>query len=348
MASEREIFSLTGPSYLTTIDWNNSHHRKSIAASLVQGVYILERDRQQNRLGPQALAPSWWEFFNFVLNQVLVDEDDHSFFGAIYEFKFHHPYPNHPGGQNPPKYVIAFRGTINKPGNRSQDFKLDLHCFMNNLHKSSRFRVGMEATQNIVYKAGLGNVWLAGHSLGSSIALLIGRNMVKNCIHIETYLFNPPFMSPPIERIKNEKLKLGVRFANSVLTAGLAIAVNGASKPKASQDNPFIVLSSWIPYLFLNPSDPVCSEYVGYFEHRANMEKIGAGKIGTLATQHSIGSIVSAARGKDSKPLHLIPSAYLTTNLSPSKNFKEAHGIHQWWKPDLQFKYELHQFKHDH
>ncbi|CAI9775069.1 unnamed protein product [Fraxinus pennsylvanica] len=96
----------------------------------------------------------------------------------------------------------------------------------------------MEANQNIVYKTGLENVWLAGHSLGSSIALLTG----KYGIHIETYLFNSPSMSPPIERIKNEKLKHGGRFADRVFAAGLAIAVNGAHKPKAPQDDPFIVL----------------------------------------------------------------------------------------------------------
>ncbi|KAF9621264.1 hypothetical protein IFM89_018481 [Coptis chinensis] len=34
----------------------NAHHRRSVAASLVQGVYVLERDRLENRQGPHALA----------------------------------------------------------------------------------------------------------------------------------------------------------------------------------------------------------------------------------------------------------------------------------------------------
>ncbi|KAF9598443.1 hypothetical protein IFM89_027876 [Coptis chinensis] len=34
----------------------NEYHRRSLAASLVQGVYVLERDRQENRQGPHALA----------------------------------------------------------------------------------------------------------------------------------------------------------------------------------------------------------------------------------------------------------------------------------------------------
>ncbi|KAL3819925.1 hypothetical protein ACJIZ3_005830 [Penstemon smallii] len=167
--------------------------------------------------------------------------------------------------------------------------------------------------------------------------------------HLETYLFNPPFASAPIEKIKNEKVKFGLRFANSVLTAGVAAAAAAVAKrsggdPKAQKNDSFIVLSSWIPYLFINTNDPVCSEYVGYFEHREKMEKIGAGKIGKLATKHSIGSIVSSAMGKNSEATHLIPSAYLSINCSSGNNYKEAHGIHQWWKLDLELKYKLYQY----
>ncbi|KAK7846143.1 hypothetical protein CFP56_008347 [Quercus suber] len=38
---------------------NNMDHRRSVLASLVKRVYILERDRQQHRHESQALAPSW-------------------------------------------------------------------------------------------------------------------------------------------------------------------------------------------------------------------------------------------------------------------------------------------------
>ncbi|KAL6503920.1 hypothetical protein OROGR_025843 [Orobanche gracilis] len=334
MASEREVFSHTGPPFLTAIDWNNSNHKRSIAASLVQGVYTLERDRRQNRHGPHALAPPWWQFFNFKLVHLLIDNHDVSYFGAIFEFNIEYPHPTYLG-RRPPQYVVAFRGTINKPGNREQDFKLNLHCIVNNLHNSTRFCTGIESVREIVHRVGPGNVWLAGHSLGSSIALVMGREMVKTGIHIETYLFNPPFTSPPIGRIKNEKLKLGLRLANSVLTAGLAAAV------KSQENDTFIALSSWTPYMFINPRDPICSEYVGYFEHREDMESIGAGKIGRLATKHSIGSIFG---GKDSEAVHLVPCAYLSVNLSPCQNFKEAHGIHQWWRQDMELRYKLYQY----
>ncbi|KAJ8554311.1 hypothetical protein K7X08_024989 [Anisodus acutangulus] len=357
MASEREIFSLSGPLYLTAIDWRNTDHRRSVAASLVQGVYILERDRQQNRQFPNALAPPWWEFFHFHLIQVLVDNEDQSYFGAIYEYKFPNSHFHYKTikdiqnrNQNPPKYVIAFRGTIAKKGNRSQDFKLDLGLIRNNLHNSSRFHIGMQAIQKIVQNHEVSGISLAGHSLGSSIALLIGRDMVKMGIHLESYLFNPPFTSLPIEKfIKNEKLKHGIRFAHSVLTAGLAVAVNNhrpMPQKQQSTHDPFTLLSAWVPYLFLNPSDPICAEYVGYFEHRDKMVAIGTGEIGRLATKNSIRSIIANARGKDqSEPSHLLPSAFVNINLSPSPDFKRAHGIHQWWKPDLQCNSKLYQFR---
>ncbi|GER25182.1 alpha/beta-Hydrolases superfamily protein [Striga asiatica] len=324
MASEREIFSISGPTFLTAID------------CLVQGAYTLERDRRQNRQGPHALAPPWWQFFNFRLVQVLVDDHDVSIFGAVYEFNFQYPYHNYYLGHRPPQYVIAFRGTINKAGNREQDFKLNFHCIFNNLHNSTRFQISYKSVSEVVQRVGPGNIWVAGHSLGSSIALVIGREMVKTGIHLETYLFNPPFVSPPIGRITNEKLKLGLRLASSVLTVGLVAAV------KSQEKDLFTLLSTWIPYLFINPEDPICSEYLGYFQHREDMESIGAGKIGRLATKHSIGSIF---KGKDGEAVHLLPCAYLSVNLCTYESFKEAHGIHQWWRPDLELKYKLHQYK---
>ncbi|KAK3000292.1 hypothetical protein RJ639_020992 [Escallonia herrerae] len=345
MASE--IFGLSGPFHLTVVDWKNIHHRRSIAASLVQGVYTLECDRQESRQGPYALAPPWWDFFHFQLIRVLVDEADHSIFGAIYEFRFPSSYPNHhfDQHQNSPRFVIAFRGTIPKSSTRSQDLMLDLKVIRNRLEESSRFPLAMQAVQNMVTLAGAANTWLAGHSLGSAIALLAGRNMVKMGCHLESYLFNPPFISAPVERIKHENLKHGVRFLSSAITAGLAVAVNGRGQSSKTR-YPFAALSTWIPYLFVNPSDPICSEYVGYFEHREKMVNIGAGAIGRLATQNSVASLLSGALGQEMEPSHLLPSAYMTINRCPCSDIKQAHGIQQWWKLETTstLAARLHQF----
>ncbi|CAL5407999.1 unnamed protein product [Camellia sinensis] len=55
-----------------------------------------------------------------------------------------------------------------------------------------------------------------------------------------------------------------------------------------------------------------------------------------LATQNSFGGLVMSAMGKESEEsLHLIPSTNLVVNLFPAQDMKQAHGIHQWWRPDL-------------
>ncbi|XP_044473292.1 GDSL esterase/lipase At4g10955-like [Mangifera indica] len=338
VASVREIFRLSGPLYLNAVDWENLNHRKSVAASLVQGVYILERDRQQKRQGNQSHASPWWNFFHFQLVCPLIDDVDFSIFGAIYEHKsfgFSH---------NAPKYVIAFRGTLNKPDSRLRDAKLDIQAMCSKLHQSSRFQLAMQAVKDVVATVGPDNIWLAGHSLGSAIALLVGKNMTKLNYPIETYLFNPPFFSVPIECISNKKVKHGIRMASSVMKAGIAVAVKGQHHGSGN-DDPFFVLSDWVPYLFVNPGDHICSEYIGYFQHRKKMEEVGATKIERLAMQNSIGNMICSAGVRDCEPLHLLPSAYLTINMSQSLDFRRAHGIHQWWDPSFDGQSKLHLFR---
>ncbi|KAA8520959.1 hypothetical protein F0562_011632 [Nyssa sinensis] len=175
--------------------------------------------------------------------------------------------------------------------------------------------IAMQAVRNTVAAFGNLNICIAGHSLGAAMAMLAGKTMAKTGIFLEAFLFNPPFFSAPIERIKDKKLKHGIRIASSFLTAGLA-------------------------------ADHFCSEYIGYFEHRKKMEEIGAGGIGRLATQNSIGGLFMSAIGKESDdPLHLIPSANLTVNLTPAPDLRRAHGIHQWWRPDLHLKSKLYKYK---
>ncbi|KAB1205067.1 hypothetical protein CJ030_MR7G016711 [Morella rubra] len=272
MIPESDVFSLSGPIHLKPVDWNNAFNRRSVAASLVQGVSIHERDRQHNRHGFQALAPPWWDFFDFRLNDVLVDEDDASIFCSIYEFKYPAP------AGNVPKYVIAFRGTLMEKDTILQDLAMDLRCCFNKLHNSPRFQRALDIVQNTVALAGAANVWLAGHSLGSAMALLAGKSMAKMGCFLETYLFNPPFLSVPIEWIEDNRVKHGIRFTRSFLKAGLTIALNGCRFLKHPELDTFVGLSQWIPYLFVNPNDHFCSDYIGYFEQRKKMNENGAGR----------------------------------------------------------------------
>lgn len=355
MASPREIFSISGPIHLTSIDWNNSYHRTSVASCLVQAVYTLERDRQQNRIGLKSQAHHWWEFFNFTLAETLIDQSDGSIYGAVFQYKlFSYNYHNTPYSKTPPFHVIAFRGTIMKPHSRSRDLRLDLRCVRDSLHDSTRFVHAIEVIKTAVAKTGNAAVWLAGHSLGAAVALLAGKIMTRSGFPLECYLFNPPFSSIPIEKlVKSEKLKHGVRFAGSLVKAGVAIAVKGRHHHnKGQEDDSFMKLASWIPYLYVNPLDPICSEYIGYFNHRNKMFEIGAGKIERIATRNSLRSLLTGGGGgggsscsdSTSEPLHLLPSAYMTINTSKSPDFKRAHGIHQWWDPMFNGEYVLHQF----
>ncbi|KAM4076086.1 hypothetical protein ACJW30_12G037400 [Castanea mollissima] len=327
MATEKHIFLKSGPGYLTAaVDWSDPHYRRSVVASLVKGVYILERDRQKNRQESQALAPPWWESFHFKLSQKLIDNKDLSIFGAIYEYEN----PPSSSSRNIPHYVIAIRGTLIKRRTLLQDFKVNFKCLLNELHLSSRFQVfnklAMEFLRTTVKSKGESSVWLAGHSLGSAVALLAGKEMAKE------------------ERaIKDERVKFGFRCVNSVFKTGLTAlndVVNGGQA-----DDPFAVLSPWVPYLFVNPGDLICSEYIGYFEHRKKMEKSGLGIVEKIATKNSTRNLLSSVLGinSSSEPLHLLPSADLTINrgqfpaikgdFAAYKKFRRDHGIQQWWNP---------------
>ncbi|XP_058202797.1 GDSL esterase/lipase At4g10955-like [Rhododendron vialii] len=277
MATRYRSFNPSGPLYLTAVDWRNPDHRRSAAASLVQGVYSQEHDRQ----GHQALAPPWWDFFNFRLFRVLVDNDDRSIFGAIYEFKSPPPSGHHNPLHIPPRYVVAFRGTMTGWETMSQDLTLDLKVIRNTLED-----------------------------------------------------FNPPFISVPIEMMtKTEILKKGIRILRSVTTAGVTTALNTLRQRPQTGDW-FAALSRWIPYLFVNLSDPISAEYVGYFKHREWMEANGAGAIERISTRNTISGAIES--------LHLLPSAYVTIYGSPVQGLGQAHGLDQWWNPNIQCWSKLH------
>ncbi|XP_022720042.1 GDSL esterase/lipase At4g10955-like [Durio zibethinus] len=352
MDSGSEHFSFSGPSHLNNIDWNNAHHRRSVAACLVGGVYVLESDRQARRKGSQCLAPPWWEFFHFKLIHQLVDDDDNSIFGAIFEYN-PPPYAYHRTIDRSPRYVIAFRGTLMKRDSVARDLDLDIDVIRNGLHQTTRFAIAIKAVRDVVFAVRGSNVWLTGHSLGAAMAMLAGKTMAKTGYSLEAFLFNPPFVSPPIEIIKDKKVRHGLRFAGTVIKAGLAFAAatngnNNNSRNGNGYEDSFAAISGWIPCLFVNQKDPICAEYIGYFEHRRKLENIGAGAIARLTSQHSLANLFMSAVGmkgvETSEPLHLLPSANLTVNLNPPPDIMQAHGLYQWWRPDLNLRCSVYKY----
>ncbi|MCL7022309.1 hypothetical protein MKW94_005689 [Papaver nudicaule] len=288
-------------------------------ASLVKGVYLLENDRQHKRQACQALAPSWWISFNFQLSRMLTDDTASSIFGAVYELK---PNSNnfHPIGA--PRYVIAFRGTMLNKYNITQDGKLDLKILTNKLHNTGRFEKAFQAVESMVSEKGACNIWLAGHSLGAAIAILAAKNMAKEGVFLESYLYNPPFIAAPIKSIKSKKVK-------RVIFGARTFSLNDEKEKQQSKDL-FTTLSQWVPNLFLNPSDPICSGYIRYFDNRETMESSGFEGIERFENQNSSDWLLSNDFGNEycSEELHCIPSACVTTSRTP---IQQAHNLSQWF-----------------
>ncbi|WKA07644.1 hypothetical protein VitviT2T_025439 [Vitis vinifera] len=79
-----------------------------------------------------------------------------------------------------PKVCYRLRGTILKLSTAKRDLKLNIKVFTDVLHMDRhRFKPALEAVQQVVQEAGSANIWLAGHSLGSSIAMMVGKSMAQ-------------------------------------------------------------------------------------------------------------------------------------------------------------------------
>ncbi|KAJ3684824.1 hypothetical protein LUZ61_013988 [Rhynchospora tenuis] len=337
MPSKKDLFEVSGPTHLTSIDWNCPNYQRSVAASLVQGVYVLERDRQKRRCGSEARAPSWYQHFNFKLSEILVDNKDKSIFGAIYEYNPPGPLSDfalHHGSANAPGFILAFRGTLLRKNSFIRDLKLDLGIVKNGLENTNRVQNGYQAVHNLVKTHGHQNIWVAGHSLGAAIAILVGKSMAKLNVFVKSFLFNPPYVAAPIERIKSAKIKNGIRLFHGFVKAGVVSVLRHGE----SSNDCFEMLASWVPQLYVNPADNICCEYIGYYERRKMMEDIGANNLEIIVAKNSVRDLVLNFSGNESEPLHSIPSAVLNVNQNHSSNIFSAlmaHRIRQWWQPDL-------------
>lgn len=323
MVSERQIFEISGPCHLTNIDWSDPNHRRCIAASLVRAVQILEFDRQAGRLGQDALAEKWWSFFNFQL--VEKANESMTIVGAVFKWSGQVRRPD------VPEIVVAFRGTNNHtPESFLRDMNLNLHILRNGLHKTTRFQQALDLVHNYVCAHGAKNVWIAGHSLGAAIGMLVGRHMVEDGHSLEAHLFNPPF--PSLFSALPQKIKADLsKIRQFLLNYAVANGKRGMDERSLSEsDKAFVALHGWFPCLYVNQNDKISSGYVEYFNQTQSMPV-------------SIKHILLSAIGIDSKVAHFIPSATLTLNSVPATDLKNAHWtdpwlvhkIAQWWAPEL-------------
>ncbi|XVF57863.1 hypothetical protein PTKIN_Ptkin07bG0016700 [Pterospermum kingtungense] len=313
---------ISPPSDLTSVDMNNENHQRHVTAWLVYAVKALELDRQKGL----SRAPEYWTPLQFKLILVLDDEDG-SIFGAIFEYK-----PKTPASHGSPSYyVFAFRGTLLKCGSFKRDLELDWDIFRNSPH-DSRFETAIDIVREVVANVGdTDMIWLTGHSLGAAIAMLAGKTMAKEGKILKTFLFNPPYVSIPVEKVIKSKIARGaLRCAGTA--AKLAFAFIGVIGNNESEyEDLFADLSRWVPNVFVNPGDVICCGYISYFKQRKKLEDFGFRCIANATSHHSLGNKAMKAVGltKGSKPLHLLPSANLFVNESRSKDHR-SHELRQW------------------
>ncbi|CAG7860211.1 unnamed protein product, partial [Brassica rapa] len=321
--------------------------RTAVVSSLVQGVYSLQRDNQHKR---KFIANRYWESFDFSLAETLINKDDDSIFGAIFKYNDYHNKPHH---EIPPRYVIAFRGTMLELETCLSDIKEDIRCFFDDFNNSSRLKQAIQAIDLVLkkYTTDTTSVWLAGHSLGAATALLAGKTMAKRGVTLKTYAFSPPSSSVLLEQIFDSVVVKDVlRLAESFIKGIVAKFAD----LQMQKDDPRT--AAWTPYIYVNPSDLFCAEYIGSLKFKYLMAAIKLGKLESIAAKISFWSILFR---EEREPIQLFSSAHMTVNMNESVletddhgvkqlwyKFKKAHGIEQWWEPNPSLrKWESYSFR---
>jgi hypothetical protein len=301
-------------------------------------------------MNEDALAPPWWESFNFRLIEVLEDEalNNKFIFGAIFEQQPPEDTPRHPSA---PQYIVAFRGTMPYHPKIIQDIHLDLNVIANTLPSSERTKLARLAVEKLLItttQAGLENctLWLTGHSVGASLALDVGRAMMSDRgLNLPTFLFNPPQMSlgPAINLLlPSDAVWREMQVASNLVKAGLGLVLN---PHRRRMEALFERLAPWAPNLFVHDKDLVCQGFITYFEQRQQMEERFSTGVAKSATTLSYRDMLFSAVGKEKERSHLLPSATLWKNSTMRKDVRglqqtslAAHELQQWWKPDTELR----------
>ncbi|KAJ1379672.1 Alpha/Beta hydrolase fold [Sesbania bispinosa] len=321
---------------LFSSSWKDTDYKVTAIASLIQAVYFLELDRQENRTKEDALAPKYWIPFKYKLTQVLIDERDGSIlvfaifewdrFAALADLR-----PFRPSGA--PRVVLALRGTLIRYPTVRRDFEDDFRFVAwDNLKGSVRFKVALDAVKSVSDTYGSSNVCIAGHSLGAGFGLQVGKELEKEGINVEAHLFNPPAVSLAISLGNvGEMVECLWNRIKSVFPSGseAQVSYDGDKNysirlkrliPRLSQlmDGGF-GRGKWVPHLYVNNNDWISFFYIhtdGTRENITDMENMGHTK------------------EKNAAKLYVVSKE--------NQKFLEAHSLKQWWSNDVQLQQDIH------
>ncbi|PAN14235.1 hypothetical protein PAHAL_2G393300 [Panicum hallii] len=363
MVFNNDIHAAQEPQHMSRVFFNfrdSNEHRRCIVACMVRGAYVMESDRTKRRLGTRrARSPAWWESFGFRLRDVLDCDCDCVFcrnrfkFGAqrwsIYGAILEHVPAAAAGefrSQAAPRYIVAFRGTMS-PSHRG-DTHANVELLLNRQHACRRFfdarrKVG-ELLDSIVYydydygRSTAAAIWLAGHSLGGSIALDVGRHMMteRRC-NLPTFLFNPPQVSvaPLLNALRVPDVARRFLFRISYTVKAKLGAVTALRPLERKMEELFETLAPWAPELYVHERDIICRGFIDYFEQRQNMLVGGSSShVALHGTKLSLRDMLlflhaENKEGNQVQP-HLLPSARLwKTSVQGHR-----HGLQQWLEPD--------------
>lgn len=275
-------------------------------------------------------------------------------YGAIFEYVPPDDVKNRRRHPSAPRFVVAFRGTMPRDATAVGDMRLNLMVLLNRQRFCSRFTEARKHVISLlssipppppaaaggsggraVAGGGTANsnsvgVWLAGHSLGASIALYVGRDMVttRGC-SLPTFLFNPPHVSaaPLIDAavMSSEAAKMYLYMSSYVIKCVLGMTF--LKSHRKDMEKLFEQLSPWVPNLYVHRKDIICKGFIDYFEQREKAKELST-RVGNSAATLSYRDMVYSVFNKHSGRQHLLPCAVLW--ISHGDN---PHALRQWWRP---------------
>ncbi|CAM6107803.1 unnamed protein product [Calypogeia fissa] len=255
-----------------------------------------------------------------------------------------------------PMYVVAIRGTI---ASKTVDIWDDFMIGIEWVYKQPRiYEPVMNLLMEIHRKApGPDGVWVTGHSLGAAVGLVATLRLAEEeGIVLPSHLFNCPYISPAVVARKVLKgtangIAAGAKRVPFIgkLLGGLLRATGSAMNvleriaemageamapctyAKATKRQEKLRLVGYCPHLYVNPKDPVCNEYIRYFQRDCSPVSV------TVPFVQYFRSIASLVLPIDPEctcdSCHLIPRAFLHTNHWATGPYY-SHNLEQWYLYD--------------
>ncbi|VAH10313.1 unnamed protein product [Triticum turgidum subsp. durum] len=306
---------------------SNEEDRRCITACLVKATWVIENDKERKKRKMPEMAMPWYKSIGFEFKEEFPTGsiiDGKYAYGTVFELMAK------PKPPDAPHYVVAFRGTMMNHPNVYLDLIHDLKVLFNTLTTCARFKGAHSSIESLLDIVRDDSVWLAGHSLGASLALEIGRNMMlhKNR-SVPTFLFNPPNVSlgPAINSLLKGKHK--TRFYTGSYAVKYALANIMPWNRKRSK-KVFETLAPWWPDMYIHPDDWICRGHIDYFEQR----ELVAEKHPRFASTAMRTSYRDIFFSSELQP-HLLPTARLWIN---STQKQDPHGLKHWWMQELKLQ----------